>query len=1003
MALSQIQCLNEQQVNLRVTESRPEFVYSEEQRLALETLLDEGPSCFQDFIKTNRVRAFLSDLELARLCASVEPYCPVSPEDSDRGDGDGAGTRVSLQYWPARSERAPPRLELGWPQRATYRGATRVAVHAQPPLPGDPHVKEIIRRSIAQAHKVIAVVMDLFTDVDIFKDLLHVSFKRNVAVYIILEVTGVPYFLKMCESAAMHTGHLKNLRVQSIRGTGFFTHSSKKVCGSQSQKFMVVDGDKAVSGSYSFTWTASRLDRSIITVLTGQAVDVFDQLFQDLYMMSDAVNLNTIHLDKEQKLEPIPTKAAPVVQLSATMALKLINPKYALVSGNAATRRNHADPETCTSKSNGTKRTKDMPDSPHVHPGLVHLGKANMIDYLPVWPEPEPPSDVIGFINIRDGNKPLQPHLTRSELFEVSRAIRFKDPPHMPCESLSETVCPRSTSPAASYYEKPLMQHQISPEESNNQLSQKEPQSSSPEEQGVRLPPISNPKAAHSNEKDNKDSSVDHGMGKQSDLLSEQREDTDVNNILASAFAEPSKESQISGDHHNAPFPSPGSNTVENIAKTISNKDNRDNHWNTQELRESGTNETDCTDCAIQNEQRILSDSSSSFSSEEYFECNEGGNGDSELMVMDNGMSAVSGYADEPKTGAKPLSSLMSGLCETASSCEVRKDTEESRLRSAPPEEWDDQQATDVTADKTPDLKLTSANGRNGSSESVSIGSKEQTQETDSTLQHGPESQLIHQVKIDAQERESIWISVVDHRFNMQHVETNNSAESQLRINRWPYGPVRKVAEKQCIVFSDPGGKVLRLGLNPETFTRFYKPNLKSEREVKDDTQSKLWVKRASLNGGVQTGPSTENSHKEDSRLAFCTKLMVARRSKVEQDKDSDNSTLELNESAADEIADKGEQLKPKTSTGCRVGQLSADTDPSKRKTLEYRRVQPENKNKPGVKNKFGRNAMKPVLPQPSTQVTVGPTEASVTNLLEFEMIHLEDSRAKTWPLMIFE
>ncbi|KAF5889012.1 protein FAM83G-like, partial [Clarias magur] len=330
-----------------------------------------------------------------------------------------------------------------------------------------------------------------------------------------------------------------NLRVRSIRGTSFFTRSSKKVCGSQSQKFMVVDGDKAVSGSYSFTWTASRLDRSIITVLTGLAVDVFDQLFQDLYMMSVAVNLDKIHLDKEQQLEPISTKAAPAVQLSAVTALKLINPKYALVSGNAAVRRNHADPETCTSKSDGMKRMKDVPDGPHIHPGLLHLEKANMTDYLPVWPEPDPPSDVIGFINIRDCNKPLQPHLTRSELFEVSRAIRFKDPPHMPCESLSEKVCPRSTSPAASSYEKPLMQHQIRLEESNNQLSQEKPQPSSLEIQSICLSPISNHKPAHSNKKDDKDSPVDHGIGKQTDLLPEQREDTDVNNILTSACAEP--------------------------------------------------------------------------------------------------------------------------------------------------------------------------------------------------------------------------------------------------------------------------------------------------------------------------------------------------------------------------------------------------------------------------------------------------------------------------------
>ena len=51
--------------------------------------------------------------------------------------------------------------------------------------------------------------MDMFTDVDIFKDLLDMSYRRRVAVYIILEATGVPHFLRMCESAGMHKGHLK--------------------------------------------------------------------------------------------------------------------------------------------------------------------------------------------------------------------------------------------------------------------------------------------------------------------------------------------------------------------------------------------------------------------------------------------------------------------------------------------------------------------------------------------------------------------------------------------------------------------------------------------------------------------------------------------------------------------------------------------------------------------------------------------------------------------------
>lgn len=51
--------------------------------------------------------------------------------------------------------------------------------------------------------------MDMFTDVDIFKDLLDAGFKRKVAVYIIVDESNIKYFLHMCERACMHLGHLK--------------------------------------------------------------------------------------------------------------------------------------------------------------------------------------------------------------------------------------------------------------------------------------------------------------------------------------------------------------------------------------------------------------------------------------------------------------------------------------------------------------------------------------------------------------------------------------------------------------------------------------------------------------------------------------------------------------------------------------------------------------------------------------------------------------------------
>ncbi|XP_030866524.1 protein FAM83G [Gorilla gorilla gorilla] len=58
-------------------------------------------------------------------------------------------------------------------------------------------------------HGVPAVVMDMFTHVDIFKDLLDAGFKRKAALYIIVDESKVKYVLHMCERTRMHLGHLK--------------------------------------------------------------------------------------------------------------------------------------------------------------------------------------------------------------------------------------------------------------------------------------------------------------------------------------------------------------------------------------------------------------------------------------------------------------------------------------------------------------------------------------------------------------------------------------------------------------------------------------------------------------------------------------------------------------------------------------------------------------------------------------------------------------------------
>ncbi|XP_006107240.1 protein FAM83G isoform X1 [Myotis lucifugus] len=451
MAFSQVQCLDNSHVNWRSSESKPEFFYIEQQRLALEALVARGPEAFYEVLSRENIRDFLSELELRRILETIEVYDPGSqdPRDSgclpgsedhgarDREEANGALTEAepppSLEYWPQKSDRSIPQLDLGWPDTIAYRGVTRASVYMQPPLDGQAHIKEVVRKMISQAQKVVAVVMDMFTDVDIFKDLLDAGFKRKVAVYIILDESNVKYFLHMCERAHMHLGHLKNLRVRSSGGTEFFTRSATKFKGALAQKFMFVDGDRAVCGSYSFTWSAARTDRNVISVLSGQVVETFDRQFQELYLTSHGVSLKGIPMEKEPEPEPIVLPAVVPLAPSGAVAKKLVNPKYALVKAKSA----EEIAKVSSEKQEGQRppglrgpglaeQPGDPPEPPlPVHPGLLHLERANMFEYLPTWvePDPEPGSDILGYINIIDPNiwNPQPSQINRIKIRDTSQ------------------------------------------------------------------------------------------------------------------------------------------------------------------------------------------------------------------------------------------------------------------------------------------------------------------------------------------------------------------------------------------------------------------------------------------------------------------------------------------------------------------------------------------------------------------------------------------------------
>ncbi|KAI4822548.1 hypothetical protein KUCAC02_008086 [Chaenocephalus aceratus] len=359
MADSQLLCLDDEHVNEKIPETKPEFYYSEEQRAALERLLKSGDGAFKMRLKEDNIKDFLSAREIRSLRKMFNEYDTDS--DSESGDQEkskgssSADSGVHSTYWPEMSDTEVPPLDIGWPgSSGVYKGVTRVSVHSHPPRGPGPHIKQVVRGLIQEARKVVAIVMDLLTDLQILQDLLDASSRRGVAVYAVLEARGVPHFLDMCTRLQINAVHLRNLRVRMVRGSGL-NLSFGKLPGSLCSKYMLVDGEKVMFGSYSFTWTSSRMDRNTITVMSGQIVDSFDNDFRELYAVSELVDLyqefnitkppisTPIRMPKVERIQPIPVSMSRF-QVSVgdsrqvdlkVPAHKYYNPKYSLVFGNS--------------------------------------------------------------------------------------------------------------------------------------------------------------------------------------------------------------------------------------------------------------------------------------------------------------------------------------------------------------------------------------------------------------------------------------------------------------------------------------------------------------------------------------------------------------------------------------------------------------------------------------------------------------------------------------------
>ncbi|XP_067887097.1 protein FAM83A [Heterodontus francisci] len=269
--------------------------HNESIRLATDTLLDIGAEAYDNVLTQEGEVNFLSPSEIRYIISNakeplqlVEP--PLEGEQTKRGASD-ASADPSDTYFPALSDSNGPVLEQGWPmadKRYYLKGPSNINVYFQ--TAKSDSIKDVLRFYISQAIELLAIVMDVFTDIDIFCDVLEAANKRNVTVYLLLDQHSLQYFTEMCEKLQIKSSHLKNIGVRHVSGDLYCSKSGKKFSGQVQEKFIIIDCLYVLAGSYSFTWLSGQVHRNFITLFSGHIVECFDEEFRRLYSQSKPVN-----------------------------------------------------------------------------------------------------------------------------------------------------------------------------------------------------------------------------------------------------------------------------------------------------------------------------------------------------------------------------------------------------------------------------------------------------------------------------------------------------------------------------------------------------------------------------------------------------------------------------------------------------------------------------------------------------------------------------------------
>uniref|UniRef100_H3AY05 Family with sequence similarity 83 member H n=1 Tax=Latimeria chalumnae TaxID=7897 RepID=H3AY05_LATCH len=263
--------------------------YKEWYRLAIDALAEEGVDSYYHFLSKENLPEFLCSTEIEHinkhLCkphlTSQEPAYSDPSFVEYESDSGSSGT-----YWPMHSDIAAPELDLGWPMNYIFTGPSDVTTLVHPASMDSIGIKEQARRLIKAAQKVIAVAMDIFTDIDLFKDLLDAT-ARRIPVYIVLDELYSHYFVEMVSKCKVNLAYRQFMRVRMVPGPTYYCRTGMSFKGHMTEKFMLVDCKAVLCGSYSFMWSFEKIHRSIAHIFHGELVATFDEEFRILFAQSN--------------------------------------------------------------------------------------------------------------------------------------------------------------------------------------------------------------------------------------------------------------------------------------------------------------------------------------------------------------------------------------------------------------------------------------------------------------------------------------------------------------------------------------------------------------------------------------------------------------------------------------------------------------------------------------------------------------------------------------------